>query len=365
MAAAGVGEVVRACLAGEEKAALEAMKVDICQWLGKPDVLALDIAPASFLDVLDSGVQLCKLAGLVQEGARRRQKDGRELSVRVPLEPLAWKLIKASRGSAMFQASARDNASYFIQWCRSLGVEEAVIFESVGLVEHTDEKRVILCLLDVARVAEKVGISPPQLVALEREIEQMEEDKEHSATLSRGDETESRKGESETTQLKSVEPSTTLSSGDKTTGSEGEPSSEVAELAGVKSFSEKCHKEDEKVLVGETEPTGKDKGEEERGHREVSLDKRTSQEDKVCSEDEGLPPTKRIKRVPSGTPNQPTPSQLAAVSPHTHHDSQSTQRRRSSPQHDRQRPVHSSDSKKATVDQKVKSGIYIQPPTGL
>ena len=161
-------------LAAEEKNALEAIKGDLCQWLANPDVLALDITPASFLQVLDSGVSLCKLAGLVQEGARRFLASGKRLSVGVPMAPLAYKSVKSPPGSAMFQACARDNASHFIEWCRALGVDEAVIFESVGLVEHRDEKRVILCLLDVARFAEKVGITPPQLVSLEKEIDLLE-----------------------------------------------------------------------------------------------------------------------------------------------------------------------------------------------
>ena len=161
-------------LAAEEREALEAIKGDLCQWLGKPDVLALKIDPASFLGVLDSGASLCKLAGLVQEGARASQAGGKKLAVRVPMESLACNTIKAARSSAMFQACARDNTAHFIEWCRMLGVEEAVIFESVGLVEHRDEKRVVLCLLDVARFAEKVGITPPQLVRLEKEIDILE-----------------------------------------------------------------------------------------------------------------------------------------------------------------------------------------------
>lgn len=166
--------LVLARLAAEERDALEAIKGDLCQWLANPDVLALDIAPASFLQVLESGVSLCKLAGLVQERATRFLDNGNKISVQVPMGPLPYKSIKSPPGSAMFQACARDNVSHFIEWCRALGVDEAVIFESVGLVEHRDEKRVILCLLDVARFAEKVGITPPQLVSLEKEIDRLE-----------------------------------------------------------------------------------------------------------------------------------------------------------------------------------------------
>ena len=174
MAAVEETERLRARLAAEEKEALEAIKGDLCRWLAKQDVLALDIVPATFLEKLDSGVQLCSLATLLQDVARRSEKDGKKLPARVPMEPLVCNAIKASRDSAVFRAKARDNAAQFIRWCRGLGVAESVVFESVGLVEHSDERRVILCLLDVARVAEKVGITPPQLVTLEREIAQLE-----------------------------------------------------------------------------------------------------------------------------------------------------------------------------------------------
>ena len=180
MAAAGAGasggraELVRARLAAEERAALEAIKGDLCRWLARREILQLEIVPVSFLDTLDSGEHLCRLAGMIQEAARRWEAEKRDPPVRVPSKKLCCKPIKAARGSPMFLASARDNTAQFISWCRELGVEEAVLFESVGLVEHSDERRIVLCLLDVARYAEKVGISPPELVALEREIEEME-----------------------------------------------------------------------------------------------------------------------------------------------------------------------------------------------
>ena len=158
---------VLAELAAKEWEALEVIKGDLCQWLG--EALQLHITPSGFLDALGNGVQLCRLVGLIQQAARKAGQEGTTLSIKVPLEPLNCS-PKAAKGSFF----ARDNVSNFISWCRELGVEEAVIFESDGLVLHRDEKRVILCLLDVARFAEKVGISPPQLVRMEREIEMLE-----------------------------------------------------------------------------------------------------------------------------------------------------------------------------------------------
>ncbi len=146
-------------IALKEMEALEAIKEDICQWLTR--TMHIGITPSSFMAHLDNGVVLCKLAKLTQEAASTSQE--------LPSVPIKCN-DKAVSGS--FQA--RDNTSNFISWCRDLGVEEAVVFESNGLVDHSDEKRVVLCLLDVARFADRVGISPPELVRMEREIEEQD-----------------------------------------------------------------------------------------------------------------------------------------------------------------------------------------------
>ena len=150
-------------LAFKRREALEVIKGDLSQWLSR--ILKTDIPPEKFLDTLDTGVLLCKLARLIQAAS----KTSKNRRVEIPIRD-----VKCNEKAAKEPFVARDNVSNFISWCRELGVEEAVIFESDGLVLHRDEKRVILCLLDVARFAEKVGISPPQLVRMEREIEMLE-----------------------------------------------------------------------------------------------------------------------------------------------------------------------------------------------
>jgi hypothetical protein len=160
---------IQAELAAKEKEALEVIKEDICKWLSGLISELGDISPVTFVESLDTGVALCKIVALIQQSATAALESGKKLNFTVPMAALSCS-TKAERGSFF----ARDNTANFIGWCRELGVEEAVIFESEGLVLHRDEKRVILCLLDVARYAERVGISPPELVRMEREIEQLE-----------------------------------------------------------------------------------------------------------------------------------------------------------------------------------------------
>lgn len=188
---------VQAELAAKEREALEAIKEDLCEWLSK--TLELKIAFQSFMQVLESGVTLCRLASLVQQSAKSATESGRKLDFKVPPDSIRYN-PRAEPGSF----PARDNAANFIDWCRKLGVEEAVIFESEGLVLRKDEKRVILCLLDVARFADKVGISPPQLVKFEREFESLERQSvsseaegEEGRGETEGEEEEEGKGERE------------------------------------------------------------------------------------------------------------------------------------------------------------------------
>ena len=158
---------LEARLAAKAQESLNVIKEDVCQWL--TSTLKMEITPLTFLDSLDTGVALCKLVYLIQQAAKSVKARKKITSFQVPLQPLSCN-DKAKFGS--FQA--RDNTANFISWCREIGVEESVIFESEGLVLHKDEKRVILCLLDVARFAERMGIPPPQLVQMEREIEMLE-----------------------------------------------------------------------------------------------------------------------------------------------------------------------------------------------
>ncbi|KAG5445051.1 hypothetical protein CSKR_105068 [Clonorchis sinensis] len=74
------------------------------------------------------------------------------------------------------QWAARDNVSCFIQWCKDLGIPQTVLFETTGLVHRTEEKNVLLTLMELARIASRFGLTDlPELVRLEREIDALEE----------------------------------------------------------------------------------------------------------------------------------------------------------------------------------------------
>ena len=142
------------------KYSLEMIKRDVCQWLS--EILQLSITPQCFMETLDTGVVLCQLVELVQGKTRALKEAGGELGLKIPLEPIKY---RPSAKKATFHA--RENTKHFLDWCRELGIRDDLIFETNGLVEHADEKRVLLCLLEVSRYAREVNIKPPDIISQE------------------------------------------------------------------------------------------------------------------------------------------------------------------------------------------------------
>ncbi|KAJ8980897.1 hypothetical protein NQ317_011197 [Molorchus minor] len=129
----------------------------------------------NFLGELDNGVVLCHLAQIICENARRAINSG--LSV----PTVRGKCFEKAMRRSFF---SRDNMENFIKFCRSIGVHENLLFESDDLVLHNQPRNVILCLLEVARIATKYGVEPPGLVQLEKEIAEEERNNSGDSGLS-------------------------------------------------------------------------------------------------------------------------------------------------------------------------------------
>ncbi|XP_068711299.1 growth arrest-specific protein 2-like [Montipora capricornis] len=139
------------------------LKEDLAEWLSR--VLQENITADNFMDRLENGVLVCKLAQIVQRTSQDSSKTGKAVK---PLAPFAVKFHQNAKAGTFF---ARDNAAHFLQWCRQIEVQDSVLFESDGLVLQKQPREVILCLLDVARKAADFGIEPPKLIKLEKEID--------------------------------------------------------------------------------------------------------------------------------------------------------------------------------------------------
>lgn len=139
------------------------LKEDLAEWLSR--VLQEKITADNFMDCLENGVLVCKLAQILQTAAQDCIKSGKSVK---PLAPFTDKYHQNAKAGTFF---ARDNAAHFLQWCRQIQVQDSVLFESDGLVLQKQPREVILCLLDVARVAADYGIEPPKLIKLEKEID--------------------------------------------------------------------------------------------------------------------------------------------------------------------------------------------------
>ena len=63
----------------------------------------------------------------------------------------------------------RDNVTRFITWVRQLGVGPSVLFEADDVVAHKNEKNVLYCLMELARIQN--GVEPPRLIQMERLID--------------------------------------------------------------------------------------------------------------------------------------------------------------------------------------------------
>ncbi|KAG6442868.1 GAS2-like protein 3 [Manduca sexta] len=145
------------------------LQEDLADWINKTIGITY-LTGENFLDVLDNGAELCQLAAVIHEKAREALDQGLIVGPVPQIRGRCWQ--RAARRSFF----SRDNTDNFITFCRELGVHENLLFESDDLVLHNQPRQVILCLLEVARLATRFALEPPGLVRLEEEIALEERD---------------------------------------------------------------------------------------------------------------------------------------------------------------------------------------------
>lgn len=140
--------------------ALIPMKEDIAEWfevLLEPD----KFPPEDILTTLQTGIIACKVAN--------------RLCGIISNEINPPKFNTRAKFGTFF---ARDNAANFLAWCRIIGVDNSVLFESDGMcsseISQQTPRQVLLCFLDIARIFGKrkdYNGPLPDLVKFEHEID--------------------------------------------------------------------------------------------------------------------------------------------------------------------------------------------------
>ena len=151
---------------------LYAMKEDLAEWF-KCLYEDIFITAENFLEVLETGVLLCQHANEVRKFvAEQKEKGDFEMksnfvrNITIPQYDVQFRIdVKPET------FLARDNVSNFITWTVKMGIPEVLRFETDDLVMRKNERSVVLCLLEVARVGAKFGMLAPTIVQMEEEID--------------------------------------------------------------------------------------------------------------------------------------------------------------------------------------------------
>lgn len=160
-----------------------AMTEDLSEWMSHlyPEV-ARDLDSDNFFDHLVDGVLLChhatELHRLLEndfavDGEGRLQ--GVKIGGKQPTLPQTPPLCHNRGFSAVHIAGgsfwARDNVANFIQWCRAMRLPDSILFETEDLVSRKNLRSVIVCLLELARLGGRLGMEVPEIIYLEKEID--------------------------------------------------------------------------------------------------------------------------------------------------------------------------------------------------
>lgn len=139
---------------------LVAMKEDLAEWFNT--LYATTVTVDDFFEELDTGTLLCQHANYVY----RFVHENPALCDVINIGEVTY---RSNVKPGTFQS--RDNISNFIQWCRNLGIPDVLLFETNDLVLRSNERNVVLCLLEVARRGARYGVLAPVLVQMEEEID--------------------------------------------------------------------------------------------------------------------------------------------------------------------------------------------------
>ncbi|XP_068734038.1 microtubule-associated protein futsch-like [Montipora capricornis] len=172
----------------KENELLYAMMEDESEWLAKlfPDVV---ISPEFFFYSLEDGSLLCRLANYIQEKADLYSQKYR---VVVPGKKFRYHTMGKSTSKEIKLFRSRENVQQFLVWCRSHGLPEAILFESNDVVQVDDYREgcrgVIICLMEIVRRTARFDLDElPQLIQLEKEIEEDEANDDSELSNAQGE----------------------------------------------------------------------------------------------------------------------------------------------------------------------------------
>ena len=113
-----------------ERERISDLAIEVCQWLSQ--TLGVDVTRDNYINILDTGVELCRLQNILVTRA-----GGNETKIR----------YNANAKKSSMQA--RGNITLFTEWCKGF-IEKEQVFESNDLLDHKNElkcqARVLLCL---------------------------------------------------------------------------------------------------------------------------------------------------------------------------------------------------------------------------